>query len=580
MPSLAGPGTSTWLPAACERSDPRAHSLPAATNSAKFADSAHGREPARTTCNSVNVHADLKRRPQPHLFSIGVAVLLLAGCLAWTRSGTIDDAYISFRYAVNLTHGHGLVFNPGQRVEGESNPLWVLLLAAAQTAHLPLPAASYLLGVLCLLATISITHVLSIRLGLSPLIAGVTTATAALSTDLVAGATMGLEGGLYAALLLAVVVLWNAEGLANAWLVLAILGLATTRPEGIVIGTVLSLARLFRSFAGRWSPRLAGSTAALGGIALLELTRHWYYGSWAPTSVTAKRDIGYSPLSSAVYHMPGGAVYLLSRGGAPLVLAALSALLAATALRRSYTEGQKRTALSPLVWPASLTLILGLLLPLLSGGDWMPYARLLTPYLPLAAVLSVYLVKTTSATHLAPALPVVMLLLGGHSLPLRDGGRNPLWSDRGQDSVGRALEQLGSQRVIATDVLGRVAFWSPDRNYTDIYGLTEPAVANSPGRGSVFGKSNYAVTLAARPGVIDTNDWPRLPQILATPTSKPNYQAVVSRKLTHDRAFLLVDPAVSDAVLRALRAAGFPDATTEPVAAATATWAAAAPNGQ
>ncbi len=527
------------------------------------------------------MHGDRTQRPRPHLCSIGVALLLLAGCLAWTRSGTIDDAYISFRYAFNLTHGHGLVFNPGQRVEGESNPMWVLLLAAAHMADLPLPAASYVLGVLSLLATVGLTHVLSIRLGLSPLIASITTATVALSTDLVAGATMGLEGGLYAALLLAVVLLWNAEGrLVSVCLVLAILGLAATRPEGIVIGTVLSLARLAGPSAWHRPPRLLGSTAALGGIALLELTRHWYYGSWVPTSVTAKRDIGYSPLNSAVYHVPDGAAYFLVRGGAPLVLAVLSALLAATALWRSYTERQKRTALSPLVWPASLALILGLLLPLLSGGDWMPYARLLTPYLPLAAVLSVCLVRTTCATNLAPALPVVMLLLGGHSLPLRDGGRNPLWSDRGQDSIGRAFEQLGPQRVIATDVLGRVAFWSPDLNYTDIYGLTEPAVASSRGRGSVFGKSDYAVTLAAHPGVIDTNDWLRLPQILATPPLKPNYQAVVSRKLTDDRAFLVVDPAVSDAVLRALRAAGFPDATAEPVRAALATWEAAAPNGQ
>ena len=511
---------------------------------------------------------------------MGVALVLLGGCLAWTRSGTIDDAYISFRYAVNLTHGHGLVFNPGQRVEGESNPMWVLLLAAARMVGLGLPTASYLLGVLSLLATVCLAHVLSIRLGLTPLVAGITTAMVAASTDLVAGATMGLEGGLYAALLLAVVLLWNVEGLASAWLVLAVAGLATTRPEGIVIGAVLSFARLAGAAASRRPSRLLGSTAALGSIALIELARHRYYGSWVPTSVTAKSDVGYSPLDSAVYHAPDGAAYLLLRGGAPVVLAALSALLAATSTWRRYPHGQEWRALSRLVWPASLALILGLLVPLISGGDWMPYARLLTPYLPLAAVLSVCLVQTTPATHLAPLLPVVMLLVGGHSLPLRDGGKNALWSDRGQDSVGRALTRLGSQSVIATDVLGRVAFWSPDLKYTDIYGLTEPAVAHSRGRGSVFGKSNYAVTLAARPAVIDTNDWLRLPQILATPTLKPNYQAVVSRKLTHDRVFLLVDPAVSGAVLRALRASGFPDATNEPVGAALPIWAAAAPSGQ
>ena len=41
-----------------------------------------------------------------------------------------DDAFISFRYVRNLLNGHGLVFNPGEYVEGYSNFLWVLELAA------------------------------------------------------------------------------------------------------------------------------------------------------------------------------------------------------------------------------------------------------------------------------------------------------------------------------------------------------------------------------------------------------------------------------------------------------------------
>jgi hypothetical protein len=42
-----------------------------------------------------------------------------------------DDAMISMRYAWNLTHGHGLVFNPGERVEGYSNLLLVLVMTGA-----------------------------------------------------------------------------------------------------------------------------------------------------------------------------------------------------------------------------------------------------------------------------------------------------------------------------------------------------------------------------------------------------------------------------------------------------------------
>src|SRR5438034_8934210 len=42
---------------------------------------------------------------------------------------TSDDAYISFRYARNLVHGLGLVYNAGERVEGYSNFLWTLWCA-------------------------------------------------------------------------------------------------------------------------------------------------------------------------------------------------------------------------------------------------------------------------------------------------------------------------------------------------------------------------------------------------------------------------------------------------------------------
>jgi len=43
----------------------------------------------------------------------------------------LDDAYISYRYAGNFVSGHGLVFNPGERVQQYSNFLYVLLIAPA-----------------------------------------------------------------------------------------------------------------------------------------------------------------------------------------------------------------------------------------------------------------------------------------------------------------------------------------------------------------------------------------------------------------------------------------------------------------
>ncbi len=40
-----------------------------------------------------------------------------------------DDAYTSFRYAKNFAEGDGLVFNKGERVEGYTNFLWVIILS-------------------------------------------------------------------------------------------------------------------------------------------------------------------------------------------------------------------------------------------------------------------------------------------------------------------------------------------------------------------------------------------------------------------------------------------------------------------
>ena len=59
--------------------------------------------------------------------------LLWAGLcvlLGFHRAGDApDDMFISFRYAWNLAHGEGFVFNPGERVFGLTNPGHALVLA-------------------------------------------------------------------------------------------------------------------------------------------------------------------------------------------------------------------------------------------------------------------------------------------------------------------------------------------------------------------------------------------------------------------------------------------------------------------
>lgn len=62
---------------------------------------------------------------------LGFAVLALK---FWPY--TMDDAYITFRYAQNFAAGHGLVFNPGElpRAEGITSPLYAILLSLIPTS--------------------------------------------------------------------------------------------------------------------------------------------------------------------------------------------------------------------------------------------------------------------------------------------------------------------------------------------------------------------------------------------------------------------------------------------------------------
>jgi arabinofuranosyltransferase len=66
-----------------------------------------------------------------------------------------DDAMISMRYAWNFSHGVGLVWNAGERVQGYSNLLMVLVMAVA-TSISTKPVAPLLIQLLGIVTMIAI----------------------------------------------------------------------------------------------------------------------------------------------------------------------------------------------------------------------------------------------------------------------------------------------------------------------------------------------------------------------------------------------------------------------------------------
>ena len=76
-----------------------------------------------------------------------------------------DDAYITFRVAQNFVHGYGLTFNPGERVQAYTHPLWMLLLSGAYAVtsefFFTTLAVSYALCVLVLVVVFAYLRSLS-----------------------------------------------------------------------------------------------------------------------------------------------------------------------------------------------------------------------------------------------------------------------------------------------------------------------------------------------------------------------------------------------------------------------------------
>ncbi len=226
-----------------------------------------------------------------------------------------DDAYISFRYAHNLVTGKGLVFNTGDKLEGYTNFLWVLLLAPFEALGWDLfqvcEVLGTILGVTLLVLTTRLSWWLSGgRRELSGTWASVWLAT---SSSLVLWAKSGLEQPL--AQLLPVVgayVLWRArearlaggEGLDagggrrvdRAHLLAGIaLGLGClTRPELHAMAVLVGLPLLVDVARTRKLPRATLLYAA--GILLVTVPAHawryWYYGSLLPNTFYVKTGTG------------------------------------------------------------------------------------------------------------------------------------------------------------------------------------------------------------------------------------------------------------------------------------------------
>ena len=386
-------------------------------------------------------------------------------------TATQDDAFISLRYAQNLVDGHGLVYNPGEYVEGYTNLSWTLMLAGLLAAGADPVGGSTALGWACLLGLVLVAWQLA-RSHHPNWWALIAPGLIAVDGQVALEAIEGLETVFYAALLAAAA--WRlfdearhqrAHLLSSVLFSLACL----TRPEAPLLIGLLHVGLL----AGAWREgrartqlmaSLKGAVIVVGTLVALTAWRVGYYGD---------------PLPNTFYAKTGGSAWV--RGLAYLGAYGWSHPLLSLLLVLRLALGQWK--------PRSIALLLacsGWLVYVASvGGDFKPTGRFIIPILPLLALLAVECVDLLERRFPTARLGLAgLLLVGGIPYWHVDQQARSWAAERHANLQARRLvgswlaENMPPDTVLAIHSAGAIPFYAGFHTI-DMWGLTNHHIART-----------------------------------------------------------------------------------------------------
>jgi arabinofuranosyltransferase len=461
------------------------------------------------------------QRDRPWIFAS--ALLVLAVFVLFNLDHTVDDAFIGFRYAENLVRGQGLVFNPGERVEGYTNFLWVILMAPFIAGSIDPETAAKALGFLASVATLAAV----VRFGPRPErfreIAWIAPLFLATSPPFFVWTTGGMETPLFTCL-----VTWSAvlssegmeTGAPGPALGILLGAAALTRPEGAGVGLVL----LILSWSlGPRTPEFRRALPRCAGLFCLIflpyfLWRWWYYGWLLPNTFYAKVGAGAAQIGRGLIYTH--AFFAMSGYWLLLPLAGLK------------WSRCRRAALLP----GGLVLALAGC-TIFVGGDALPMFRFIAPLLP--AFFLLLAAGTAGLLALLGGRPSARISIGLLLLLFVVGATRPGFTGAFYDELRRdttevsAWKQVGlwlrehvaPTATIAVLPAGAIPYVSGLRAI-DMLGLNDATIAHRdmPGLGTGLpGHEKFDVdyVLSRRPdiillGVYGLQAEPRPPQDLVT----------------------------------------------------------------
>ncbi|TCK22482.1 hypothetical protein [Pseudonocardia endophytica] len=409
--------------------------------------------------------------------AIGMAVVVVAVAVGvWaTWSTTIDDAFITFRYALNWAHGDGPVWNPGEDpVEGFTNFAWTAWAVPFLAMGAPPEVVAKLTSAVCAV----LTGWLLLREPRTTVgrVGAVGAFLLFLPTYL--HIVAGLETVAFALVVLRAVIVGMRvlDGRdARVWeLPVLLLAGGMLRPEGALAVAPALVCWLWLRRRDRTAWLWTGGAAVVG--AGYFLWRWSFFGHLLPNTFYVKFG-----------HLDAGERWISATVWALLPLLVLVVLLAArTATRR----------------PGVLALVTVVLLwaPYAVSGPSMDYVHRFAfhavPVLCLAAGLALDALRPRVVAAVVGVVAVGWTAVAGVSAPdapvILNYGTD---LQRTHEAIGRGLAESpvpGPQRTLAVTDAGAIPYFS-EWNAIDYIGLNDEAIAHGAAPTDVVGAASPTV---------------------------------------------------------------------------------------
>ncbi|QKX15657.1 hypothetical protein [Microbulbifer sp. YPW1] len=234
--------------------------------------------------------------------AVAICLLLLFSLAFFNTAWVAEDAYITFRVVDNALNGYGLTWNPGERVQVYTHPLWfAMLFGSAAVFDNP-----YYVSLLLSFVLLCLTLVLMLRLSVNfSLLHVIVISFLLFSRSFVDYSSSGLENPLTHFLIVSIFAIslrgWGGQKSYAVFFIASMLFLC--RPDTLILVFPLLLLTVFEDRSLKYA-LIGGAPAILWVVFSL-----FYYGAPVPNTALAKVG-GSVPWSEGVSSAWGGLKWL------------------------------------------------------------------------------------------------------------------------------------------------------------------------------------------------------------------------------------------------------------------------------